>query len=354
MGKDTKQQYFTTQLLHWHTHENGRSLPWKGERDPYRIWLSEVILQQTRAEQGLKYYLAFTAEYPTVCDMAAAPDEEVFRLWQGLGYYNRCKNMLAAARYICTELSGVFPSRYEDILALKGVGAYTAAAIASFAFDLPYAVVDGNVYRVLSRYFGLETAIDSAEGKRQFSELAQQLLDLQQSAAYNQAIMDLGAIVCTPKSPACTLCPLHKKCTAYKEELTALLPVKGKKLQVQQRFFNFILLRYHDEIWIRKRSEKGIWQNLHEFFLIESGSNIGVQELKRAPQWRSVLPEHIQPGLLAIARQRLTHQLIDSKLYGVILKDKPENLPAEGFWIKTEQLRNYAFPKTLVDFLSHI
>ncbi|HTN18328.1 MAG TPA: A/G-specific adenine glycosylase [Chitinophagaceae bacterium] len=354
MGKDTKQQYFTTQLLYWHTHDNGRSLPWKGERDPYRIWLSEVILQQTRAEQGLKYYLTFTEHYPSVCDMAAAQDEEVFRLWQGLGYYNRCKNMLATARYICKELGGIFPGRHEDILSLKGVGAYTAAAIASFAFGLPHAVVDGNVYRVLSRYFGIEAAIDGTEGKRMFAGLAQQLLDEGNSAAYNQAIMDLGATVCTPKSPDCTQCPLNKKCSAYKEGLTALLPVKSKKLQVQHRFFNFIMLRYRDEIWIRKRTEKGIWQNLHEFFLIESENGISVPELKDFPVWKKILPQGIQPMLLATSRQRLTHQLIDSKLYSVVLQEKPEHLPAEGFWVKAEQIGNYAFPKTLVDFLGYI
>jgi A/G-specific adenine glycosylase len=354
MESKAKKAYFTTQLLDWHTHDNDRVLPWKGELNPYRIWLSEVILQQTRAEQGLKYYLAFTEQYPSVCAMAQARDEDVFRLWQGLGYYNRCKNMLATARYICRELDGVFPQRYEDILALKGVGAYTAAAIASFAFSLPHAVVDGNVYRVLSRYFGIEQAIDSTPGKKMFAALAQQLIDTRQAAAYNQAIMDLGATVCTPKSPDCTRCPVNKKCTAYKEGLTTLLPVKAKKLSVQNRFFNFVIFRYRDEIWIRKRTEKGIWQNLHEFFLIESGTTVSADELKKYPALKPLLSKSARMELQGTSRQRLTHQLIDSKLYVMTLEHKPQHLPGDGFWIGATQISDYAFPKTLVDFLIHI
>ena len=350
---DAQKKYFTTRLNEWHSNVNQRSLPWKEEKDPYKIWLSEIILQQTRAEQGLKYYVNFTETYPSVCDLALAKDEDVFRLWQGLGYYNRCKNMLATARFICGELNGKFPDRYEDIISLKGVGGYTAAAIASFAFGLPHAVVDGNVYRVLSRYFGIETAIDSAEGKKQFGDHAQELLDRKNPAAHNQAIMDLGATVCTPRQAKCTECPLSKKCIAYRDDLISLLPVKSKKLKVQNRFFNFMVLQYKDEIWIERRTEKGIWQNLHQFYLIESDVVIDEEELSLLPQI-TALEKHVSGiQFSAQLKQRLTHQLINSRFYILTLNSKPASLPDSGLWIPLKDLNSYAFPKTLVDFLEN-
>lgn len=348
---DAQKKYFTVQLNEWHSNVNQRSLPWKQEKDPYKIWLSEIILQQTRAEQGLKYYLNFTETYPNVCALAQAKDEDVFRLWQGLGYYNRCKNMLATARFICTELKGQFPNQYKDIIALKGIGAYTAAAIASFGFGLPYAVVDGNVYRVLSRYFGIETAIDSTEGKQIFAQYAQELLNPKNPAAHNQAIMDLGATVCTPKLAKCTDCPLSKKCTAYRDDLMSLLPVKSKKLKVQNRFFNFMVLQYNDEIWIERRAEKGIWQNLHQFYLIESEKIVDEGEWEKLPQIKDLQHHIVQSKFSAQLKQRLTHQLIDSKFYNIQLKSKPSTLPDSGFWVSIKDLNHYAFPKTLVDFL---
>lgn len=344
-------KYFTQELMDWHKQVNERSLPWKEEKDPYKIWLSEIILQQTRAEQGLKYYLSFTESYPGICDLANAKDEDAFRLWQGLGYYNRCKNMLATARYICEQLSGQFPNQYEDILALKGVGAYTAAAIASFAFGLPYAVVDGNVYRVLSRYFGIEDAIDSTEGKRKFAALAQELLDVDNAAAYNQAIMDLGATVCSPKQSKCEECPLQKKCIAFKDQLIHLLPVKEKKMKVQSRFFNFLLFQYQDEIWIERRTDTGIWQNLHQFYLIESEYSIDQKILMEYPLVNNCKPQIVSLQFANQYKQRLTHQLIESKFYLVELKDKPDFLKQRGLWIKRNQIDDYAFPKTIVDFL---
>jgi A/G-specific adenine glycosylase len=347
----TPQKYFTQQLTEWHSNVNERALPWKEEKDPYKIWLSEIILQQTRAEQGLKYYLAFTENYPALCDLANARDEEVFRLWQGLGYYNRCKNMLATARFICSELAGKFPDNYQDILALKGVGAYTAAAIASFAFSLPYAVVDGNVYRVLSRYFGMEEAIDSTEGKRKFAALAQVLLDTTQSAQYNQAIMDLGATICTPKQTKCDECPLCKKCIAFKQNLISLLPIKEKKLKVQNRYFDFLVLQYESEIWIERRSEKGIWQNLHQFYLIEQTESIDNNKLSQLPVFKEWEGKFVSVDFCKSYKQRLTHQLIEIRFYLVRLKNKSLRLSQGGFWVKREQLNHYAFPKTLVDFI---
>lgn len=350
----TEQKYFTRQLLHWHEHANRRSLPWKQEKDPYKIWLSEVILQQTRAEQGLPYYLRFTTAYPSVCDLAHAPEEQVFRLWQGLGYYNRCKNMLATARYICAELNGVFPATYDSLLSLKGIGPYTASAIASFAFNLPTAVVDGNVYRVLSRYFGIATPIDSSDGKQQFSGLANQLLDPKQSAHYNQAIMDLGATVCTPKSPDCSVCPLEKHCIARAQQLTGLLPVKEKKITVRRRYFNFFLFLADDMLWIRKRSSKDIWENLHEPFLAETDEKTTLSALKKDSILAMLREDILDIRKAGHQTQRLTHQLIDSTFYYIQLHQKSKLLPEDGFWVPISELQHYAFPKTLVTFFEQI
>jgi A/G-specific adenine glycosylase len=349
-GKHQK-DFFTRQLLDWHYHENNRSLPWKSEKDPYKIWLSEIILQQTRAEQGLPYYLRFTESFPTIKDLAAAKDEDVFRLWQGLGYYNRCKNLLASARFIANELNGHFPDSYEAILQLKGIGPYTAAAIASFAYGLPHAVVDGNVYRVLARYFGIETPYDSTEGKKQFQSLAQELLEGNQNADYNQAIMDLGATVCTPAAPACQQCPLSSDCTAFQKHIVSLLPVKNKKVTVRKRYFHYLLLHSEDEhLWISKREEKDIWQNLFQPFLIEHSASMEGTEL------RSLLPSALlgQSSQLiyeGTQKQRLTHQIIETKFFSMMVKRPEEINTVKGEWVKLNELKKFPFPKTIVSFL---
>jgi len=206
--------FFTPSLMEWHRVENRRMMPWKGERDPYRIWLSEIILQQTRVEQGLAYYEKFIREFPTIADLAAAPEKKIFKLWEGLGYYSRCRSLIHTAKFITDHYKGKFPRDFESITQLKGVGPYTAAAIASFAFDLPYAVLDGNVNRVIARVFGVSTSIDTTVGKKFFSELAQSLLDKAEPGLYNQAIMDLGATICKPRSPLCDRCPFYDNCEA--------------------------------------------------------------------------------------------------------------------------------------------
>lgn len=343
-----QKKYFTTQLLDWHHNDNDRSLPWKSEKDPYKIWLSEIILQQTRALQGLPYYLKFTTTYPTVRDLAAANDEDVFRIWQGLGYYNRCKNMLATAKLVANDHNGIFPDSYDAILNLKGIGPYTAAAIASFAFGLPHAVVDGNVYRVLSRYFAIDTPFDTTEGKKQFAALAQELLAADNSSAYNQAIMDLGATVCTPRSPACMECPLQKNCIAYRQGMVHLLPVKSKKVQVATRFFNYIVLEKEGKIWLRKRSGKDIWENLYEPLLIETTAAAGKQEVLQAwGQGNDV------PGLAYAGKgtQRLTHRIIESTFFTADLTSGIE-LPADGQWMTKEDMAKIAYPKTVLDFFT--
>jgi A/G-specific adenine glycosylase len=350
MSKQATQAFFTKALMEWHQTDNDRSLPWKQEKDPYRIWLSEVILQQTRALQGLPYYLKFTEAYPTVKHMAAAADEDAFRLWQGLGYYNRCKNMLATARIISNDLDGKFPDSYDRLLALKGIGPYTAAAIASFAFGLPHAVVDGNVYRVLARYFGIETPFDTTEGKKEFQQLAGELLYTEDSAAYNQAIMDLGATVCTPAAPRCDNCPLQKYCVAYKQGLTGLLPVRSKKQSVRNRYFHYLLLRKDDSIWISRRTGKDIWQNLHQPYLVEHTAALDTKQLGALPEVTALLAGVQQLEYEGVLKQRLTHQLIETRFFSVRVTNSVKLPDNEGKWIKISELKNLAFPKTLVSF----
>ncbi len=342
-----RKRYFTAELLNWHHNDNDRSLPWKSEKDPYKIWLSEIILQQTRALQGLPYYINFTTTYPTIHHLAAAKDEDVFRIWQGLGYYNRCKNMLATARFVANELNGQFPGTYDDIVALKGIGPYTAAAIASFAYGLPHAVVDGNVYRVLSRYFAIDTPVDTTEGKKQFAQLAQDLMAADSSSAYNQAIMDLGATVCSPRNPSCALCALQKNCIAYKQGMTTMLPVKSKKVQVATRYFNYLVLEKDGKIWLRKRGSKDIWENLHEPLQIET------QKLVDRSAF-TALPDVALLGLKEINyagkdTQRLTHRIIISSFFTA---DVPGELilPEDGRWTDKKDMNKIAYPKTVLDF----
>lgn len=344
-----QQNYFTKRLMHWHETDNHRTMPWKEEKDPYKIWLSEIILQQTRTEQGLPYYLNFIDAYPTIVDMAAAVDEDVFRLWQGLGYYNRCRNMLATARMIVNEMNGAFPSTYEDILKLKGVGPYTAAAIASFAYGLPNAVVDGNVYRVLARFFGIDTPIDSTEGKKQFALLADQLLYNKDSAAYNQAIMDLGATVCKPAAPICDTCLLQKKCFAYNHSLIADLPVKTKKLKVKERFFHYIFFTWKDSIWIQKRTGNDIWQNLYQPYLIEHDSPMTIKEVALKLDTLNITETDVEYA--GSVSQRLTHRIIQTAFYIVHSKHKNIGLPTSGKWVSFNDLNNYAFPKSIISFI---
>lgn len=259
---------FTSTLLHWHTHSNTREMPWKGEKDPYKIWLSEIILQQTRVEQGLAYYNKFTQAYPTVFDLAKAKDQTVFKLWEGLGYYNRCRNLLATAREIVKTFDGKFPNDYETLLTLKGVGPYTAAAIASFAFNAPHAVLDGNVYRVIARYQGIDVPTDTTAGKKIFETRAAALLDKKRAGLYNQAIMDFGATVCKPLAPTCNNCPLQKTCVAHATAQVNQLPIKEKQLIKKERRFYYFLLQVQDEIWVTERKHKDIWQGLFEFYLL--------------------------------------------------------------------------------------
>lgn len=271
---------FTTTLTHWYSTYN-RSLPWRKTKNPYYIWLSEIILQQTQIKQGLPYYKAFVANFPTVFNLANAKEEQVLKLWQGLGYYSRARNLHSAAQYIVTELKGEFPKTYKDLLKLKGVGDYTASAIASICFDEKNAVVDGNVYRVLSRYYGINTPINSTQGIKEFKTLAQTLLPNINVGDYNQAIMEFGALQCKPKNPKCNDCPLQNSCFALEKKLVEVLPVKINKTKISKKHFNFLVLISNDKKTIlEKRTTKGIWQNLYQFPLIETSKPLTQEQFK--------------------------------------------------------------------------
>lgn len=345
---------FTNRLMQWHKEDNLREMPWKGEKNPYKIWLSEVILQQTRVEQGRSYYENFIKHYPTVSDLAKAKDEDVFKLWEGLGYYNRCKNLLYTARYITNDLQSKFPEDYDSIVALKGIGPYTAAAISSFAFNLPYAVVDGNVFRVLSRFFGIDTAIDSTAGKNQFSILANKVLDKNAPGEYNQAIMDFGATVCKPQSPLCNHCPLQRDCDAYNTGRVNYLPVKEKLLLKKNRWFYYFLLEVDCKMLIHKREGKDIWQNLFEFYLIESNEQLLLDEQKVS----EILQEQLgikKPEVLYISQQlsqQLTHQTIKGKFIHVKLASVPSTLKQYQLQ-PINKLKDQAFPKFINQFLEN-
>ncbi|HJV18627.1 MAG TPA: A/G-specific adenine glycosylase [Sediminibacterium sp.] len=343
---------FSDSLLRWNQQENTRQMPWKGEKDPYKIWLSEIILQQTRVEQGMSYYNRFIQTYPSVSDLANAKDEAVFKLWEGLGYYSRCRNLLVTARYIAFELGGVFPQTYEALLKLKGVGPYTAAAIASFAFRLPHAVLDGNVFRVISRYFGIEEPSDTTTGKALFASLAADLLDTSEPGTYNQAIMDFGATVCKPALPFCASCPLHKSCEALRTGRVNTLPLKSKTILRKNRWFYYFVFQHNETIGIRQRTEKDIWQGLHEFYLVESGKAIHWSE-NSVTTWLQAQLSIRHAAIEAIStpqKQQLTHRQINGQFIRVRLKTIPESLKGLD-WVHSSQMRKRAFPRFITAYL---
>lgn len=334
---------FARELLHWHRYNNHRPLAWKGEKDPYKIWLSEVILQQTRVEQGGPYYQRFVTAFPTVQDLAAAPDEAVFKLWEGLGYYSRCRNLLQTARYVARELNGTFPQSYPGLLALKGVGSYTAAAIASFAYNLPCAVVDGNVLRVLTRIFDNDLPVDSTAGKKYFAGRAQALLPVQDAGEYNQALMDFGATVCRPL-PLCHACFFSHGCLAYRHGTQLLLPVKAKKAVLKKRWLNYFIVRCGNSVLLQQRTQKDIWHSLHQFFLIETEKAGKSNELQKRFQQQSGLQNFMLLQQWQ-EKQTLSHLRLCFHFFEVEVKQMQA---VEGYaWTSLAQSRQLAFPKTL-------
>ena len=329
-------------------------MPWKGEKDPYKIWLSEIILQQTRVEQGWKYYEKFIAVFPDINRLAAAKDEKIYKLWEGLGYYSRCKNLIETARFISKKLNGIFPDKFEDILSLKGVGNYTASAIASFAHNLPYAVVDGNVFRVLSRVFGIKKPIDSTEGKKFFSQLAFELLDKKKPGIYNQALMDFGAVICKPQNPCCNNCVLRSHCFAFKNDLVNKLPVKEKKVKITTRWFNYLVIEFRGKVYIRKRTANDIWKNLHEFVLIETSSNASVNKVLATAEKDNILNKKSYKLLSVspISFQQLSHQKIQGRFIKITLR---KELVLPGFKpVSSKQLSRHAFPRFINAYFGRV
>ncbi|WP_396195232.1 A/G-specific adenine glycosylase [Flavobacterium sp.] len=339
---------FSKSLIQWYL-QNKRDLPWRNTIDPYHIWLSEIMLQQTRVAQGLPYYLRFTDAFPTVFDLAEASEEEVLKLWQGLGYYSRARNLHKTAQQIAFELDGEFPKTYTELLKLKGIGEYTAAAIASFSYNENVSVVDGNVYRVLSRYFDVETDIASSGAKKEFTQLASELLPNGQANLFNQAIMEFGALQCVPKNPDCANCIFNDSCLALQQKKVAELPVKSKKIKVKTRFFSYLVFRDEaNNTIIEKRTQKGIWHNLYEFPLIETDHEITNFQLEELLQKQPLADNK----MLSISRfnsdlivHKLTHQHLNIHFWEV----KLEGLLSGGTdW---ESVKKLPFPIVIHNFI---
>lgn len=339
---------FSNTIEKWYQ-EYKRELPWRESADPYVIWISEIILQQTRVVQGYDYFMRFMKRFPDVATLAQADEDEVMKYWQGLGYYSRARNLHAAAK----SMNGVFPKTYPEVRALKGVGDYTAAAICSFAYNMPYAVVDGNVYRVLSRYLGIDTPIDSTEGKKLFAAVADELLDKKNPALYNQAIMDFGAIQCSPQSPNCMFCPLASGCSALAGGMVAKLPVKQHKTKTTNRYFNYIYVRMGAYTLINKRTGNDIWKNLFEFPLIETPEAVSEEEIPALPEFRAMFAEGETPIVRLVCRDVkhvLSHRVIYANFYMV---DLPENSQSFTSYqkIKADELEQHAVSRLVHAFI---
>lgn len=311
--------YISHILTDWYL-ANKRDLPWRNTKDPYKIWISEIILQQTRVVQGYNYYQRFIQTFPDVKALANADEDTVLKLWQGLGYYSRARNLHTAAKIITSTYNGVFPSEYNQILGLKGIGEYTASAVASFAFDQAHAVLDGNVFRVLSRLFGIATPIDSTEGKKEFKNLADKLLNQQDPGLHNQAIMEFGALQCVPVSPTCSNCPLSQICIAYAEKRISQYPVKAGKTEIKNRFFNYLDIRFDQYTYVNKRTNKDIWKNLYEFPLIETSQKITFEELQENNSFKQLLDQAGQITLHSSPisfKHVLSHRVIFATFYKI-------------------------------------
>lgn len=338
-------------LHDWYA-RNHRVLPWRGITDAYRIWISEIILQQTRVVQGYAYYNRFVSRFPDVRALAAADDDEVMKLWQGLGYYSRARNLLAAARQVVERFGGEFPTTYEAIRSLPGIGDYTAAAIASFAYGLPHAVVDGNVYRVLSRIYGIDTPIDTTEGKKLFAALADELLDRKDPGGYNQALMEFGALYCVPRSPQCGGCIFADRCMALATGRVEELPVKLGRTVVKPRYFNYFYVRHGGYTWVRRREGRDIWRNLYELPLIETAEEASLDVLQQSGEWARLFAGAGRVSVSAqvyACKHVLSHRVIHARFYVVETEQLP---PMEGYVrIAVGELGDYAVSRLTEGFL---
>lgn len=341
---------FSAILINWYL-KNKRNLPWRNTRDPYKIWLSEIILQQTRVEQGLPYYQKFIEKYPTVLKLAKAKEDEVLKLWQGLGYYSRARNLHFTAKEIVKNHGGIFPNNYYEIRALKGIGDYTAAAIASFAFNLPYAVVDGNVMRVLSRYLGINEPIDNTQGKKLLAEAAQELLDKKNPAVYNQAIMEFGATYCVPQKPDCENCIFNSSCEAFRLKKVNELPVKSKKTKIKERYFHYLIIEQKRKTYLQKRAAGDIWQGLYEFPLIEADKALDFDELIKQEEFKKIFKNKFFEFIKTSPNKKhiLSHQHIHARFFHFKINklEKPDSYKEINFG----DLDKYALPRLIHRYL---
>lgn len=342
---------FSKTILNWYQGHK-RDLPWRNSPEPYKVWLSEIMLQQTRVAQGLPYFLKFIEHYPTVCDLANAPEEDVLKLWQGLGYYSRARNLHFTAKTVCFDLGGVFPNTYDGLRKLKGVGPYTAAAIGSICFNLPTPVVDGNVFRLLSRYFGIEILVNTGAGVAYFDQLAKEVMDTEQIGTYNQAIMEFGAVQCVPKSPVCTNCPLRESCWAYANKKVNILPLKQGKQKIRVRHFHYMVpLDGALNTLLFKRSETGIWSKLYEFPLLETDS----EELPEMSALTDALRRALASNSLPVTEvirfndKPIIHKLSHQHLFTTFWLCKMDDLPHTA--ISWEQAELLPVPVLIANFM---
>ncbi len=338
---------FEQEIINWYR-KHKRNLPWRNTSNPYFIWLSEIILQQTRVEQGMPYYIKFTEKFTTIKSLANAPEEKVLKLWQGLGYYSRARNLHATAKIICTQHKGIFPKTHNELIKLKGIGPYTAAAISSFAYNEPQAVVDGNVFRVLARYFGIYTGIDTTDGKKQFSELAQSIINKKSPGEHNQAIMEFGSMQCKPVNPDCENCPVHNSCFAFAKKAVSELPVKTKKTKIRNRYFYYLVINHKRNFYIKQRTEKDIWKGLYDFPLIETTKKISPEKIVATKEFRKIIADNNFTilNISAECKHILSHQIITANFIKI---ETPNSLKQKIFIaVNNTSFLKYPIPR-LVD-----
>lgn len=348
---------FAKKLIRWYA-ANGRDLPWRNTRDPYKIWISEVILQQTRVAQGMSYYHKFIETFPDLVSLANAHEDNVLRVWQGLGYYSRARNLHQAAKSIVEYYDGKFPQSFSEIMKLKGIGAYTAGAIASIAFGEPVTAVDGNVRRVISRIFAIEEPADSSTGNKMINSALAEIFDCQNPGNFNQAIMDFGAMICKPRNPECETCPLAPACLALKKNLVNRLPVKGKEIIRRKRHLNYLFINFEENeetfTWIHKRNEKDIWQGLYQFPMIESEQLLSPTEISALPKWVDIFEGTVPiiSSISTVLTHQLTHQQLFARFYRLKIKKKIEFADTDFKMVRINDLSKFALPRLLINYLT--
>ncbi|MBC7744268.1 MAG: A/G-specific adenine glycosylase [Flavobacterium sp.] len=342
---------FANEIIAWYN-INKRSLPWRETKDPYIIWLSEIIMQQTRVDQGTPYFNRFAEKYPTVADFAAASEDEILHLWQGLGYYSRGRNMLHTARMVLEEHGGYFPKNYDELLKLKGIGEYTAAAISSFSANEAKAVLDGNVFRLLSRFYGIDTPINSAEGKKIFTALANTVMDKRHAGIYNQAIMEFGSLQCKPIKPLCSICPLNLFCAALLKNDVDRLPVKIKIKKISKRYFNFVVAVKNEELLMQKRQNKDIWHNLYQLPLVETENPIDPEKLLQNPDFIDLFGADSRIiNVSATIKHLLSHQTLFARFISIKNFSDINALSQGFFYANSTDFQKLAKPKLIFEFL---